>query len=60
MRMLQVVSHHEQVQAITTLRSEKIADNEVEERKDEQIEILKNPNPCLATSPLETEYELKA
>jgi hypothetical protein len=31
-------SHHQQVQAITTLRSGKLVDNQVEEKKDEQIE----------------------
>ena len=33
-------SYHEQ--AITTLRSEEVVENQVEERKDEQIEILRD------------------
>lgn len=64
-------THHEHVQAITTLRSGRVVDNKVEEKDDEQIELLKNPNlsnergvsngvPSSATSPLETQHEPKA
>jgi hypothetical protein len=33
-------SHHHQVQAITTLRSGRLVDNQVEEKKDEHTEAL--------------------
>jgi hypothetical protein len=49
-------SHHEQVQANTTLR--RIVENEVDERKDEHFELPNNRNPYL--TPLEMEYEPKA
>jgi TolA-binding protein len=32
-------SHHQHVQSITTLRSGKLVDNQVEDKKDEQIEV---------------------
>jgi hypothetical protein len=38
-------SHHEQVQAITVLRSGKTMDNKVAEKKDEQASLPKDPTP---------------
>ncbi|XP_059446496.1 uncharacterized protein LOC132178051 [Corylus avellana] len=35
-------SYHQQLQAITTLRSDKIVDNHVEEKKDEHTEVAQN------------------
>jgi hypothetical protein len=33
-------SHHHHVQSITTLRSRKLVDNQVEDKKDEHTEVL--------------------
>jgi hypothetical protein len=64
-------SHHEQVQAIIVLRSGRVVDNKVEERKDEQTGPPKKPNlandkgvsnevPSSATPTFETPNEPKA
>jgi hypothetical protein len=64
-------SHHEQVQAITVLRSGRVVDNQVEEKRSKQTGPPKKPHlandkgvsnevPSLATPTLETPYEPKA
>jgi uncharacterized coiled-coil protein SlyX len=64
-------SHHQQVQAITTLRSGRLVDNQVEEKKDEHIEASQtlqrekgkqviNDTSSSATPNSETPYEPRA
>jgi hypothetical protein len=50
-------SHYELIQANTALRSERIIDNEMEERKNEHFELLEDP--ILYPVPLEMEYKPK-
>jgi hypothetical protein len=64
-------SHHHQVQAITTLRSRRVVDNQVEEKKDEHTEALEtlqrekgkqviNDTSSSTDPSSETPYELRA
>jgi hypothetical protein len=63
-------SHHEQVQAILVLKSRRVVDNQVEEKRTKQTRPLKKPNLAnnkgvsngvlsSATPTLETPYEPK-